>query len=351
MSARPPAQRPPDPPSATAAPPSRSGSRTRLSTSFNPFAVDLTSPSQTPSRPPVSGLAAYERNRSRKRLETSKLNDQTGPTSHTLLGTPRSARFKNIFKDSTPNPTLIEVTRKLHEVIENTIILPKKGGDKISSLGSESAADIKILVATVLDLVEGSSNIPLLTRQLTSNNEDYHHVKRTLAGTNAFGCKMPDIVESRLDNIDKNLADIKAAFTLPRKKFNFAIPAKNQRSTPSYALAAPKHAPNNVSQRPGSAFHPVPSKKQPPPPPSQARSQNAVKLAQTVEGGTELASMTYPVLITTVNNLLASLNIKENASDTKSIQVRSVHRHPSNNLVLYTTTPGQADTLLQRSEK
>lgn len=320
-------------------------------TSANPFAADSTSPSQTPGRPTVSGLAAYEKNRSRKRLATSSLNDRTGPTSHTLLGTPRSVRFKNIFKETSPNPSLLEVTRKLYDVIEGSILLPKKGGEKISSLGSETAADIKILAATVLDLVEKSSNIPLLNRQTLPNDDDEHLVERALAGPNTFGCKVPDIVEARLDSIDKAITEIKNAFTLPNSKFSFKVPTKQQPTTPSYALAASRHAPNASANRPTESFQPVHARKQPPPPPPQARSQNTVKLAQSVDGGSELASMSYPTLITTVNKLLGSLHIKENPTDTKAIQIRSVHQHPSNDLVLYTTTPNQADRLRQQGSK
>lgn len=320
-------------------------------TSANPFAADSTSPSQTPGRPTVSGLAAYEKNRSRKRLATSSLNDRTGPTSHTLLGTPRSVRFKNIFKETSPNPSLLEVTRKLYDVVEGSILLPKKGGEKISSLGSETAADIKILAATVLDLVEKSSNIPLLNRQTLPNDDDEHLVERALAGPNTFGCKVPDIVEARLDSIDKAITEIKNAFTLPNSKFSFKVPTKQQPTTPSYALAASRHAPNASANRPTESFQPVHARKQPPPPPPQARSQNTVKLAQSVDGGSELASMSYPTLITTVNKLLGSLHIKENPTDTKAIQIRSVHQHPSNDLVLYTTTPNQADRLRQQGSK
>lgn len=320
-------------------------------TSANPFAADSTSPSQTPGRPTVSGLAAYEKNRIRKRLATSSLNDRTGPTSHTLLGTPRSVRFKNIFKETSPNPSLLEVTRKLYDVIEGSILLPKKGGEKISSLGSETAADIKILAATVLDLVEKSSNIPLLNRQTLPNDDDEHLVERALAGPNTFGCKVPDIVEARLDSIDKAITEIKNAFTLPNSKFSFKVPTKQQPTTPSYALAASRHAPNASANRPTESFQPVHARKQPPPPPPQARSQNTVKLAQSVDGGSELASMSYPTLITTVNKLLGSLHIKENPTDTKAIQIRLVHQHPSNDLVLYTTTPNQADRLRQQGSK
>lgn len=244
MTDRPPAQPPPDPPGNGSNPPSRSASTTRSRTIRPPPTVfDITS-SQTPDRATVSGLAAYENNRSRKRLATSHLNDRTGPSSQTLLGTPRSTRIKKIFANNTPNNTLLKVTCKLYNIIKSSIPLPKKGGAKISSLGSETATDIKILAATALNLVYQSSNIPLFNRQLTSNDEDNHQVERTLAGPNAFGCKVPEVVESRLDKIDKNLAKIMNAFKAPSRSFNFCVPANKQPQTPSYALAASKHAPN-----------------------------------------------------------------------------------------------------------
>lgn len=322
MSERPPAQPPPDPPGGTATPPLRNMSRTRSSATPNPFAADPLTSSQTPGRPAVSGLATFEKNRSRKRLATSHLNDNTGPPSQDLLGTPRSIRFKNIFKDASPNPTLLEVTRKLYDTIEGSILLPKKGGE-ISYLGSESAADIKILAATVLELVERSSNIPLLHRSTLANDDEDHQIERVLAGANAFGCKVPDIVETRLNNIDKTLTEIKKAFMPTSGTFNFSTPARNQTSTPSYAyaLAASKHAPANTTHRTAPIFRPAPAKKQPPPPPPQARSQNSIKLAQSIDGGSELSTLSYPAVITTVNNILASLQIKENPSDLKAIQV------------------------------
>ena len=76
-----------------------------------------------------------------------------------------------------------------------------------------------------------------------------------------------------------------------------------------------------------------------------------MKLAQSEEGGAEMASMTYQTVITTINTILASLNVKEKQTDVKPIQIRSVHRHPSNDLVLYTTTPSQADVLRQQGER
>lgn len=310
-------------------------------------------PSQTPDRPTVSGLTAFEKNRSRKRQASSGLNDRPASTPAAQPGTPRSQRFKNIFKEA--NPTLLDISRKLYELIEGSILLPKKGGEKISSLGSETAADIKTLAASVLDLVERSNNIPSLTRNLLSEEDDDHRFERALAGANAFGCKVPDLVESRLDSIDKTLAEIKKAFTAPSGGFTFTTPTlstphTNRTAGPSYALAASKHAPRANANTSGPTFRPVPSRTQPPPPPKPARAQNAVKLAQTVEQGTELATLSYPALILKINNILATNKIKETPSDTRPIQVRSVHRHPSNDLVLYTTNAEQAKELRKQGD-
>lgn len=64
-----------------------------------------------------------------------------------------------------------------------------------------------------------------------------------------------------------------------------------------------------------------------------------------------MASMSYPALIIAINNILTSLNIKESPADVKPIQVRLVHRHPSNDLVLYTTTSNQAEKLRNLGDK
>lgn len=60
--------------------------------------------------------------------------------------------------------------------------------------------------------------------------------------------------------------------------------------------------------------------------------------------------MNYPTLISTINNRLAELLIKEKPTDAKPISIRSVHRHPSNNIVLYTTTAAQAEALRNQHE-
>lgn len=161
---------------------------------------------------------------------------------------------------------MLEVTQKLYKLIEESILLPKKGGERISSLGSETAADIKTLAATVLDLVEQSSNIPSTRRNLFTGEDDDNQIKRALTGTNTFGCKIPDLVEKRLKSIDTALSELKATFANPGKGFTFNIPQSRKANTPSYALAASKHAPHTSPPAIPTVFRPVLARKQPPPP-------------------------------------------------------------------------------------
>lgn len=315
---------PPDPPGNGAPPPPRNASKTRSSTSrptppLPPLTNNVTS--HTPGRPTVSGLLAFEKNRSRKRQASSGLNDRPTPTANPLGNTPRSQRFKNIFEEA--NPSLLDVTHKLYEIIEESILLPKKGGEKISSLGSETAADIKILAATALDLVENSTNIPSLRRTLFSNDVEDHRATRDLAGTNAFGCKIPEAVEARLDNIDKSLTELAKALKAPSSTFNFRPPTSKQATAPSYALAASRHAPRPAPAPPAqtSGFKPTSVRKPPTTPPPAIRSTNTITLVQSNKEGKVFASKNYPTLINLVNSKIGEALIKEQPTDDKTIRI------------------------------
>lgn len=83
----------------------------------------------------------------------------------------------------------------------------------------------------------------------------------------------------------------------------------------------------------------------PPAPPPAIRSANKVTLTQVAKGGKVLATENYPTLITLINTKLAEVLIKEKPTNDRAIKIRLVHRHPSNNLVIYTTTAAHADAL------
>lgn len=308
--------------------------------------------SQSQERLRVSGLAEFEAGKARKRQATAGPEERSRRPDPTLLGTPRSVRFKNLFADVADPPNLLDVTRRLYDLIDSSIKLPKKGAERVT-IGSESAADVKTLMARLLELVELQDNIPSFRRNPFLNDDEEHIIERTLAGPNSFGCKVPDVIEKKLDQIAKDIADMRQMTSRQQNTFNSRNPTPAAAASASYALAASKHAPRQAQadRTAQPVFRPVLHKKPPPPPPTALKSNNTITLAQSDKEGTELKNINYPTLITLVNSKLAEANIKENVGDQKPIQIRSVHRHPSNDVVLYTTTPHQAETLRRQGDK
>lgn len=74
-------------------------------------------------------------------------------------------------------------------------------------------------------------------------------------------------------------------------------------------------------------------------------------MVQSEKNGNELISYNYPSLIALINGKLTEANIKEKASDVKPLPIRSVHRHPSNDVVIYTTTTQQAEAIRKQGDK
>lgn len=259
-------------------------------------------------------------------------------------------RLNNIFKNAPRNPSILDVTCKLYDLIESSILLSKKGGERISLLGSETAADIKTLAAAVLDQVEQSLNLPIVGQNLFPTDSNNHQVEHALEGANPFRCKVPDVVGARLDSIDKALAGIKDVFQNTSHCFNSPNLTTNPK-TPSYALAVSRHAPKSTTVPTLTEFRPVLHKKPPPPPPTLLKLSNTITLTQSEREGNELLSMNYATLIALINSKLTEACIKEKTADPKPIQIQSVHRHPSNNQVLYTTTPQQAKELRRQGTK
>lgn len=151
----------------------------------------------------------------------------------------------------------------------------------------------------------------------------------------------------------KDLTDIKKAATSPTGMFSFNTPTSNASRVPSYALAASKHAPRLTAATSNApqVFRPTLHKKTPPPPPPALKTGNTITIAQRDREGKELSTLNYPTLIAMINKKLTEANVKGVKADQKAIQIRSVHRHPSNNLVLYTTTPQQADALRRQGDQ
>lgn len=201
----------------------------------------------------------------------------------------------------------------------------------------------------VAALAELNSNVPAMRRDPFADNDEDPQAQQVLASARSFGCKVRDLLKARLDQLAKSLERIERVATAPTSSFNFRTSGPKT-SAPSYALAASKHAPQqNTAPRP-LGFKPVQVRKTPPAPPAAIKSLNTFTLVQSTKDGKALASENYPTLITTINQKLADLKNKVSPSGEKTISIRSVHRHPSNDLVLYTTTSAQADALKAQHE-
>lgn len=138
---------------------------TRTSTNPPPSTPTTPSLSQSHNRPLTSELVAFDAGKARKRQATLGPEDRPTPPDTAILGTPRSTRLKNLFIGAPQTPTLLDVARKLSDLIETNVKLPKKGAEK-TSIGSETAADIKTLVGKLLEMAELNSNIPEIRRNI-----------------------------------------------------------------------------------------------------------------------------------------------------------------------------------------
>lgn len=112
------------------------------------------------------------------------------------------------------------------------------------------------------------------------------------------------------------------------------------------------HAPANATKQPTrlTPFKPTSVKKPTPAPPPATKPMNTITLVQSVKDGKALSSINYPSLIATINAKIAEAAVKEKPADEKPIRIRSVHQYPSNDIVIYTTTPSQAEILREQHE-
>lgn len=133
------------------------------------------------------------------------------PSRHTIYST---IRFKNLFKRTLGAPNTLNVSQKLYNLVETSIKLPETDAGKLS-IGSETTADIKTLVAKLLELAEAQSNIPSIQQNQFSDEDEDHKVERALAGVSTFGCKLSDLIGAHLDKLAKDLAEIGDAHDPP----------------------------------------------------------------------------------------------------------------------------------------
>ncbi|KAG0150668.1 hypothetical protein CROQUDRAFT_87488 [Cronartium quercuum f. sp. fusiforme G11] len=109
----------------------------------NPF-----SPESDSNRVQVKGLVNFEEkclNKKCTHLGGARLDEED------ILGTPHSKRFINLFPECTGNLSTSNAIQKLHLLVESTLPLPRGGGGTIQ-VESDTAANIRILMARVLEM-------------------------------------------------------------------------------------------------------------------------------------------------------------------------------------------------------
>ncbi|KAG0139214.1 hypothetical protein CROQUDRAFT_101938 [Cronartium quercuum f. sp. fusiforme G11] len=155
-----------------------------------------------------------------------------------------------------------------------------------------------------------------------------------------------DSIQRQLNMVTEQLASFvgqKTKTTAPQKSNQLeclSVKTHSINPAPSYALAALKHA--QPATPPAPKKH-MAKKAQ------KAESESSLEIKQLILGGNALASLKQKDLITLINNTLKAKEIKLQEIGFETIQIRAVYRHPSNDLILYTDSVEQANTLKEKA--
>ncbi|KAH9811745.1 hypothetical protein DFH28DRAFT_899931, partial [Melampsora americana] len=243
-----------------------------------------------------------------------------------ITGTPRTVRIAKLFpgdsvRTAKPLGTLIQ---RLLDVSKATLI-PKSKRTKTVSVDIESAADIVLLVGLIQEQasINEARRVVFDPQRQTIPNPS----PSSIAPNAQFEFKS-DAWSEKIDALADQVAKLVSVITPDQQQQPPQTSSSNQSS---YALAASKHAPKGAH----------PPKQQQPRPRTQQKQTNRPK----TEASLTLNQMdpkviagegkTIPELIKILNTILKEDNIKVSKDDAHPIVVRNIHRHPSNDLVIY----------------
>ncbi|EGG01648.1 uncharacterized protein MELLADRAFT_66852 [Melampsora larici-populina 98AG31] len=275
---------------------------------------------QTPSIQ-ASDLGNFSKKRSR--LETPGTTAEYQAAE--LTGTPRSNRIQDLFPGANEPKSLKEMVGELLEVIKAGFPLANKSKTtKKITVDVESAADILVLTGAVYDRVlYEDARRKFTTPEALSGQPQ----KRSIIFKGRE-------TEDKLDTIVEQLAILSNAIG----QKNIPVPSKKTPTT-SYALAASKHAPNNNHQT-----NTVPNKPKAPTPkhPSKIKPTNVITLSHTIGAEITHPNLSNAKLIQELNLAFRAYNVKMKPDDKDAIEIKSVRRHPSNDIDIYFETSAQA---------
>lgn len=318
---------------------------------YTAVASDLTGPTKTltlTSRPPTGVQAVTvtsatllgspsgtpgPREGSRKRLRQRAPSPSPLDEAEEITGTPRSVRVARLFpggSGASAKPLTVLV-QKLLEVLKATLI-PKTKRAKAVSVDVESAADILALTG----LIQEQASLMEARRVVFDPNcQTAPSPSPSSLNPHAQFEFRHESLSAKVDTLTEQVAKL-VAVVVP----NHQQPPSTQLgpAKSSYALAASAHAPR-ASSRSGPA---QPSPRAPTRSHARPRSEACLTLTQQDPAHISGASKTIPEPIRSLNAVLKETDVRVTPEDAACITVRNIHRHPSNDLVVYLDSPKQA---------
>ncbi|KAH9809093.1 hypothetical protein DFH28DRAFT_1134417 [Melampsora americana] len=257
-----------------------------------------------------------------------------------ITGTPRSTRIARLFPGGSgasakPLGVLIQ---KLINVSKATLI-PKSKRNKSVSVDVESAADILVLTGLIQEqasLME-SRRVVFDPRRTTAPAP----TSSSFASETQFEFRNADW-SAKFDVLTDQIA--KLVTTVEPNKQQQPQQKQPGQAKSSYASAASKHTPG-TAQRPSQPHLSPRAQKENH---TRPRSEAVLTLLQQDPKNISGAGKTIPELIKILNNILKDNHIKVSQDSVSPIAVRNIHRHPSNDLVIYLESPKQAQALREQ---
>ncbi|EGG10462.1 uncharacterized protein MELLADRAFT_60178 [Melampsora larici-populina 98AG31] len=242
----------------------------------------------------------------KKRARTNTPGFEAELQAAEVTGTPRSQRIKNLFPEKADSTSLKEMVSKLLEVVKESIPLAgKHKTTKKIQIDIDTAADILVLTGAVYDQFM------------------YEDAKRnfTTPGSLMNPTQKPrNIVfkgretEDKLDTIVESLSFLHKALGqnpgLTQKTTSLKTP-----TTPSYALAASKHASATSKSTTLPAKQRAPASRPPPKP----RSSNVITLVHEVGTEITLPNLSNAKMIQEINIAFRAYQILAQAMDARSL--------------------------------
>ncbi|EGG05671.1 uncharacterized protein MELLADRAFT_107456 [Melampsora larici-populina 98AG31] len=230
--------------------------------------------------------------------------------------------MQNLFPGGAENRTLKELVSKLLEVAKAGLPLANKSKQAQKTLiDVGTAADILVLTGAVYDQVmfEDARRNFTTPDALTGSDQKSRPI--------IFKGKATD---DKLEALSEQMALLTSAVE--------SLQQKKGPTIPSYALAASKHAPQNTatSQKTNSA------KPQAPKMAPKPKATNIITLVH--EPGSEIThpGLSNAKLIQALTVAFKAYNIKMKPDEESTIEIKSVRRHPSNDIDIIFETAAHA---------